>query len=69
MDINDIRALYSVLMFVMFIGIIIWAYSRKQKDRFNEASNLPFNEPEKPIMKKENSTNSISSKQSGDSNE
>ena len=48
MDINDVRALYSVLMFVMFIGIIVWAFSRKQKDRFNEASNLPFNEPEKP---------------------
>ncbi len=47
-DLNDIRALYTVIMLVMFLGIVWWAYSRKRKARFREASQLPFNEPEHP---------------------
>ena len=47
-DLIDIRAVYAVIMFVLFIGIFVWAWSVKQKDRFNEAANLPFNEPEFP---------------------
>lgn len=42
MDINDWRALSTVLMMVTFIGIVIWAYSGKRKKSFTEAANLPF---------------------------
>ncbi len=42
MDINDLRAVISVLAFVVFIGIVIWAYSRKRKRDFDEAAMLPF---------------------------
>lgn len=42
MDINDFRAWHTVLMLITFIGIIIWAYSRKRTSSFNEAANLPF---------------------------
>ena len=48
MDINDLRALFTVVMFVMFIGIVIWAWSRNQKQAFDEAANLPLSEPEYP---------------------
>ncbi len=51
MDINDIRAAFSVIMFVMFIAIFMWAWSRKRKSDFNEAANLPLNEPEFPKTK------------------
>ena len=47
-DITDIRALFTVIMLVLFLGIVWWAYSRKRKARFHEASQLPFNEPEHP---------------------
>lgn len=48
MGYHDLRALITVVMFVMFIGIVIWAWSRKRKDDFNEAANLPLCEPEHP---------------------
>ena len=48
MDYHDLRALFTVVMFVMFIGIVIWAWSRNQKQAFDEAANLPLSEPEYP---------------------
>jgi cytochrome c oxidase cbb3-type subunit 4 len=37
------------VMFVVFIGIVLWAWSGKSKRRFNEAAQLPFNESEYPL--------------------
>ena len=42
MDINDLRVIIAVLSFVAFVGIVIWAYSRKRKRDFDEAARLPF---------------------------
>jgi cytochrome c oxidase cbb3-type subunit 4 len=42
MDINDLRTLMTVLAFVAFIGIVVWAYSRKRQRDFDEAARLPF---------------------------
>ena len=42
MDINDLRSIATVFVFVAFIGICVWAYSSKRKQRFDEAANLPF---------------------------
>ena len=42
MDINDLRGLSTALLMIAFIGVCIWAYSRKRKQAFDEAANLPF---------------------------
>jgi len=42
MDINDIRAWQTAVLMVSFIGIVIWAYSKRRKKPFDEAANLPF---------------------------
>jgi cytochrome c oxidase cbb3-type subunit 4 len=42
MDINDLRSWHTVAMFVTFIGIVVWAWSRKRTKSFDEAANLPF---------------------------
>lgn len=42
LDINTLRSLATVLSFVTFIGIIVWAYSRRNAADFEEAANLPF---------------------------
>jgi cytochrome c oxidase cbb3-type subunit 4 len=42
MDINDIRAWQTAVLMVAFIGIVIWAYSKRRKKSFDEAANLPF---------------------------
>lgn len=48
MDLNDFRAWHTVLMFIIFTGIFLWAWSSKSKKRFDTAANLPFNEPDFP---------------------
>ncbi|MEO8104300.1 MAG: cbb3-type cytochrome c oxidase subunit 3 [Betaproteobacteria bacterium] len=48
MDINDLRTLITTLSFVVFIGIVYWAYSSRQRARFEEAANLPFADAELP---------------------
>ncbi len=41
MDMNDLRALSTVLMFLTFLGIIAWTVIGG-RDRFRDAANLPF---------------------------
>jgi len=56
MDINDLRAWHTVVLMVVFIGIIFWAYSKRRKKSFDEAANLPFADEEthQATIKKEN---------------
>ena len=44
MDINDLRIIATVLSFVMFISIVVWAYSGKRKRAFDEAAALPIDD-------------------------
>ena len=41
-DINTLRSLATVVSFITFIGIMVWAYSRRNAADFEEASQLPF---------------------------
>jgi len=40
------RGLSTLLMFVAFMGIVFWAYSKRRKNDFEEAANLPFADDE-----------------------
>ncbi|MEN9544601.1 MAG: hypothetical protein RLZZ598_1434 [Pseudomonadota bacterium] len=42
MDINHWRSLTTVLLLLVFLGIVVWAYARRNKQRFDEAAQLPF---------------------------
>ena len=44
LDINTLRSVVTVAAFVTFIGIVVWAYSRRNKTDFEEAANLPFDQ-------------------------
>jgi cytochrome c oxidase cbb3-type subunit 4 len=44
MDIDLVRALMTLVMFAVFVGIVVWAWSGKQRDRFDAASQLPLEE-------------------------
>jgi cytochrome c oxidase cbb3-type subunit IV len=56
MDLNDLRAWHTAVLLAVFIGIVIWAYSKRRKKSFDEAANLPFADEEKhkATIKKEN---------------
>lgn len=44
MDIHTARGLIAALSLALFVGIVLWAWSRRQRSRFDEAAQLPFNE-------------------------
>jgi cytochrome c oxidase cbb3-type subunit 4 len=41
-DVNTLRIAATVLSFFVFIGILVWAYSRRNRDRFEEDARIPF---------------------------
>ena len=41
-DVNTLRAMATVLSLITFIGIVVWAYSRRNAADFDEAARLPF---------------------------
>ncbi len=42
MDLNSLRSLVTAFSFVLFIGILVWAYRPARKAGFDEAAQLPF---------------------------
>ena len=42
MDINTLRVVVTVASFVLFVGIIVWAWKRRDTSDFKDAANLPF---------------------------
>ena len=51
------QSIWTVVVLVLFVGIVIWAWSGKRKQEFDEAANIPFDEDDKPAanISKENS--------------
>ncbi len=42
MDINILRSLVTVISFLMFLGIVWWAWRGRRRSEFDEAQMLPF---------------------------
>ena len=42
MDRDDLLGIGTILAMVAFLGVCVWAWSDKRKQRFDEAANLPF---------------------------
>ncbi len=40
MDVNTLRIAVAVVSFITFIGIAVWAYSSRNRARFDEAARL-----------------------------
>jgi cytochrome c oxidase cbb3-type subunit IV len=41
-DVNTLREIATVVCFLTFVGIVYWAYSKRNARRFEQAANLPF---------------------------
>jgi cytochrome c oxidase cbb3-type subunit 4 len=46
MDINDMRSAVTVVSFLVFIGIIWWAYSDRRQASYDEAARIPLDDDE-----------------------
>ncbi|MEL4178136.1 cbb3-type cytochrome oxidase subunit 3 [Roseateles sp. PN1] len=44
MDINILRSIVTLVSMVVFLLIVGWAYSSRNKDRFDELAQLPLDE-------------------------
>ena len=44
MDIGTVRGLVTLLLMLAFIGLVVWAYSRRRKADFDEMAQMPFRE-------------------------
>jgi cytochrome c oxidase cbb3-type subunit 4 len=42
MDVNTLRSLVTVVSLVCFIGIVLWAWSKRNAADFEQAARLPF---------------------------
>jgi len=42
LDINSLRSMVTVVSLVAFVGIVVWAYARKNAADFEQAARLPF---------------------------
>ena len=42
--INILRSIVTLLAFIAFIGIVVWAWSGRRRKRFAEAARIPFEE-------------------------
>lgn len=47
MDFNVIRGVLTLVFLIFFLGVIVYAWSKKNKARFDEAAMLPLNEPQR----------------------
>ena len=43
-DINTLRIAVTVVSFAVFVGIIVWAASARNRARFDAASRIPLEE-------------------------
>ncbi|KDM91444.1 CcoQ/FixQ family Cbb3-type cytochrome c oxidase assembly chaperone [Photobacterium galatheae] len=53
MDIGTIHSIWTVILFASFIGIVLWAYSKRRKSQFDEAANLVFADEEMDMATRE----------------
>ncbi|MBE1288288.1 cbb3-type cytochrome c oxidase subunit 3 [Alteromonas sp. LMIT006] len=53
MDQGIIGSIFTVIVFIAFIGVVYWAFSKRNKDRFEEAANLVFDD-EEPKQNRDN---------------
>ena len=51
MDINTLRSIVTVATFLVFIGIVVWAWSSRNAKGFDEAAQLPFEQDGQPALK------------------
>ncbi|BAU73553.1 CcoQ/FixQ family Cbb3-type cytochrome c oxidase assembly chaperone [Metapseudomonas furukawaii] len=58
MDIGTLRGIGTFVVFVAFIGVVLWAYSSKRKSSFDEAANLPFADEPKSSERDEHASRS-----------
>ena len=51
MDMVTLRSVMTLVAFVIFLGIIAWAWSSRRKPDFDAAARLPFDDEDDELAK------------------
>lgn len=51
MDYGTLQGIWTIIVMIVFLAIVIWAWSGKRKQEFKDASNIPFNEEDNDSRK------------------
>ena len=51
--VSDARSIVTLVCMITFVGIVIWAYSSRRAQDFEEAAMLPFADEEQLTKKQE----------------
>jgi len=46
MESSLFHSVWTVIVLILFVGIVAWAWSGRQKQRFDEAAHIPFDDDE-----------------------
>lgn len=55
MDVNDLRAVVTLMGFVLFLALVVYTYSRQRRGEHEEAAMLPFIEDDNAAPRQEES--------------
>ena len=44
MDVNMVRAILTAACFLVFLGIVVWAFGAGRRERFAEAARVPLDD-------------------------
>ncbi len=58
MDIGILRGLGTALVLIAFVGLLMWAFSSKRKQNFDDAANLPFADEPDSVPREEKASRS-----------
>ena len=48
-DLNLLRGVVTLLSLILFVGLMVWTWSRRRQAAFDEAAQLPFLEQDTPV--------------------
>lgn len=55
MDIGIFRGIVTAVLMVLFIALVVWAYSRRRHDEFEAAARLPLDDDGQPAANRRTS--------------
>jgi cytochrome c oxidase cbb3-type subunit 4 len=54
MDMGTFRGILTAVLMVLFVGLVLWAYSRRRDKEFEAAARLPLGDDRAPPANTEN---------------
>ena len=51
MNFGLLQGIWTIIVMIVFVGIVVWAWSGKRKKDFDDAASIPFRDDDAPDNK------------------